>query len=136
MKPVTAGGGVLYRKQDGNCEVVLIFRNGVWDLPKGKKEEGESIEECACREVAEEVGIPTPSIELFLLKTYHEYQRDGERHGKTTHWYSMKATKDETLTPEKAEGITSAEWVPLEEAQKRVGYKNLKKVLSVFKESI
>ena len=51
---VEAAGGLVYNKED---ELLMIFRNGKWDLPKGKKEKGEEIESCAKREVQEECGV-------------------------------------------------------------------------------
>lgn len=135
MIELIAAGGVLYRQSAGDREVLLIFRNGVWDLPKGKKEEHESEEECACREVAEEVGIPRPHAESYLRQTYHEYEQAGESYGKTTHWYRMH-TDANNFSPEAAEGITDVAWVTLAEAKKRVGYKNLRDVLEKFEKSI
>ena len=53
LKIVHACGGVV--RNDKN-DVLLIKRMGLWDLPKGKLEKGESYEECAKREVVEETG--------------------------------------------------------------------------------
>ncbi len=136
MTAVTAAGGVLYRKEAANFEVLLIYRNGVWDLPKGKLEEGESIESCARREVAEEVGISLPDIELPLVQTNHTYQENGTHIIKTTHWFRMLAGGRENFTPEKSEGIEAVEWMPLDIAEQKVGYENLKDVLQAFKNSL
>ena len=56
---IRAAGGLLIRsgKEFDATEMLLIFRNSVWDLPKGKLEEGESVPECAVREVSEEIGL-------------------------------------------------------------------------------
>lgn len=134
MIPITAAGGILYREGENTCRVLLIFRNGVWDLPKGKKEPGETNEECARREVAEEVGITLPDLKAYLTTTYHEYERDGAVYGKKTHWFSMQS-EAEKFTPQQAEGITDIRWVPLAEAQKKVGYDNLHDVLQAFAQS-
>ncbi len=136
MISVTAGGGVLYRQRGDSFEVLLIYRNGVWDLPKGKLEGGESIKDCARREVAEEVGIPFPKIESGLTETYHEYRRNGKKYGKTTNWYKMWTEVQNNFSPEEAEGIEAVEWVELDSALRRVGYDNLEKVLTAFKNSI
>ncbi|MDZ7690250.1 MAG: NUDIX domain-containing protein [Balneolaceae bacterium] len=136
MKPVTAAGGVLFREPESGSdpEVLLILRNGVWDLPKGKLEENESVEECAVREVSEEVGCSLPAIQTHITDTYHEY-REGDSHfGKTTHWYAMTLSdKNEELSPEVKEGIKKLEWVPLMTAVERVGYENLEVLLREFK---
>ena len=61
-----AGGGLVYNKKG---EVLFIFRNGKWDLPKGGIEKGEEIEETAMREVEEETGVGRLSINRKLQKT-------------------------------------------------------------------
>ncbi|WP_158278629.1 NUDIX hydrolase [Rhodohalobacter mucosus] len=132
MTQLTAAGGVLYRPADDELLVLLIFRNGVWDLPKGKAEKDESVEECAAREVAEEAGIPEPVIETFLCSTYHEYDMNGKRYGKTTHWYSMREATVSEMQPQREEGITKVEWTSLHEAINKTGYENLKTVLIAF----
>ncbi|WP_138430648.1 NUDIX hydrolase [Fodinibius saliphilus] len=136
IKEVTAAGGVVFRTvaQDA-LQVILIYRRGVWDLPKGKNEEGETIEECAVREVAEEIGLSgLPDIVGVLQNTYHEYQQNNIRYGKTTHWFAMqyKEWEKEKLVPQSEEGIEKVEWASVEEAIDRVGYKNLVDVLESF----
>lgn len=137
MKEVTASGGVLFRENRNytNPEVLLIFRRGVWDLPKGKLESGESIEECARREVSEEVGCSYPEIHSSLNNTYHEYEEDHQLIGKTTHWFAMTLLdENEELQPEKREGIEKLEWVPAADALGQVGYENLVSVIKYFQE--
>jgi 8-oxo-dGTP pyrophosphatase MutT (NUDIX family) len=132
--PVVAAGGVLF-KEKPNLQVVLIFRRGVWDLPKGKVEGDETIEACAVREVTEETGLSVyPKIVQPLQHTYHEYMRGGERYGKTTHWFAMQTQTEDAVTfePEKEEGIEKVEWSPLLQAIKQVGYDNLVDVLESF----
>ena len=66
---IKAGGGIVYN-QEG--KVLLIKRNGKWDLPKGKKEKGENIATCALREVEEETGGKAV-VEKFLFSLPNEY---------------------------------------------------------------
>lgn len=133
-KPVVAAGGVLYRELDQDLpEVALIYRKGVWDLPKGKQEEGESIISCAQREVAEELGIDLPVVVELLTPTWHTYKESGKSFLKTTYWYAMKPSAEISgFIPQAAEKIEDAEWVSLTEAKKRVGFDNLRKVLQAF----
>lgn len=133
---VTAAGGVLYRERAGAMQVLLIYRNEIWDLPKGKQEPGENIASCAQREVSEEVGCPTPAITMKIGTTYHEYERNGNRYGKTTHWYAMKTDRDSSLEPEQEEGITKVSWVTLEDAIQKAGYENLSDILRQFKRKV
>lgn len=128
MTAVVAAGGVLYRSVNGSYEVLLIRRNGYWDIPKGKLEDYESIEECACREVSEEIGIPLPEIVASLDATWHSYVLEGETMAKTTHWFLMTTTA-QLFTPQVEEQIESVEWVPLDDAIDRVGFDNLRMVL-------
>lgn len=137
MKEVTAAGGVLFKegsKEKGSgAEVLLMLRRSVWDLPKGKLEQGESIKECARREVSEEVGCSLPKIHAKLGKTYHEYEEDNQQIGKTTHWFAMSLLDDnEELVPEEREGIEKLEWVSIAEARRQVGYENLVTVIKDF----
>lgn len=136
MEKITAAGGVLSRiKKDGNngVEVLLIYRLGVWDLPKGKLENGETIEECAKREVREEVGCKYLEMQQKLTTTFHTYRDNGQLIGKTTHWYSMKTDEDPAnFKPQKEEGIKKLKWVSPYRAKEMVGYNNLIEVLQTF----
>lgn len=104
---IVAAGGVVYNT-DG--EVLLIFRQGHWDLPKGKIDEGESREAAAVREVKEETGLSSIELGDYLGLTYHTYRtKKNTRVLKHTHWYRMKAEK-EALVPQTEEDIEHAEW--------------------------
>ncbi len=129
-KEVTAAGGILFRKTSeiAEPEIVMIYRWGKWDLPKGKCEKGESIPDCARREVGEELGIPLPEIKADLNSTYHEYVRNNKLWGKTTHWFAMYSNV-EKFQPQTEEDIESARWVPINEAVRIVGYETLQPLL-------
>ncbi len=134
-KPVIAAGGIVFRYKNGEEEpqVLMIYRNGKWDLPKGKLEPPESISMCAVREVAEEVGCDIPAIVKKVGTTYHEYPEKGNIMGKTTHWYSMILTKDENLQPEEKEGIMEVRWMSFPQAIEQAGFENLKEILNTFR---
>lgn len=136
MRKLKAAGGVIVRKnRESNqkvMEALLIRRNGVWDLPKGKLEEEESIEECAIREVEEETGVKPLALNQFLCTTVHTYREGEESVKKTTYWYLMSAVGEEAyleMTPQTEEGITALRWEPLESALELVHYENLKEVI-------
>lgn len=103
-----AAGG-LVENQKG--EILLIKRNGVWDLPKGKIDEGETKEIAALREVKEECGINSVEIVDSICKTYHTYTQNDHLILKKTSWFTMKFAGNEKLTPQIAEEITEAVWV-------------------------
>ena len=103
-----AGGGLVYNK-DG--DVLFIFRNGKWDLPKGGMEKNETIEETAIREVEEETGVTGLAITEKLQRTYHIFKRNGRYKLKITQWFEMR-TKYEGIPQGQAdEGIERVEWV-------------------------
>lgn len=135
-EPVTAAGGVVYKSEENNPpHILLIYRRGVWDLPKGKLEEGETVQECAIREVAEEIGLQThPEISFRLTDTYHEYERDGISFAKITHWFGMRmhSIPEKGFEPQTEEDIKKVQWAMLNNAKTLVGYDNLVDVLNSF----
>lgn len=96
-----AGGKVI----NSNNEVLFIYRFNKWDLPKGKLENGESVSECAVREVEEECGITNLKIVKPLETTYHIYKEKGKTILKTTYWFLMRTDYTAELTPQLEEGI-------------------------------
>ena len=110
---VIAGGGKVYNEKG---DVLFIFRNNKWDLPKGKAEAKESIEETSIREVEEETGVQGLKIVKPLDITYHIFKRHGKYKIKVTHWFEMKTAFAGKLEPQEEEGITKVEWLNSEES--------------------
>lgn len=108
---VLAGGGLV---RNGEEKYLFMYRRGVWDLPKGKLDPGETIEHCAIREVMEETGIEGVILEGPLLITYHTYDESGKHILKETHWFRMAAPAPGELTPQLEEQITELRWVDKE----------------------
>jgi len=129
-KELVAGGGVVTQKGKRGLEVLLIFRKGVWDIPKGKLDPGETIKQCAKREVKEELGIDHVKVLEFLDTTVHGYKEKSDHFlVKTTHWYLMK-TKATTFVPQKSEKITKVKWFTLKKAKKKLGHDSLVRLLN------
>ena len=105
---VQAAGGVVSNEND---EVLLIHRRGKWDLPKGKLDKGESLEECAVREVQEETGLKEIKLLNPLIVTYHTYHEGTRFILKESHWYTMQASKNQQLIPQTEEDILQIKWV-------------------------
>ena len=105
---IEAAGGLVYNSKD---QLLMIFRNDKWDLPKGKLEVGENVNECAIREVEEECGVDNLVIIKPLKDTYHTYEMNGVAILKRTYWFKMKTNFTADLIPQKEEGITKVEWV-------------------------
>jgi 8-oxo-dGTP pyrophosphatase MutT (NUDIX family) len=104
---VQAGGGLI---QNGNEQYLFMLRRGKWDLPKGKLDPGETLEQCAVREVGEETGLKRVRLEGPLLVTYHTYDENGHHILKETHWYRMTALPDQVVVPQLEEQITELVW--------------------------
>ena len=107
---IAAGGKVVNNKS----EILFIYRNKKWDLPKGKVEKNEIISETALREVEEETGIKNLSIIKPLEKTYHIFKRGGKNYLKTNYWFELKSDYNGKFKPQKKEGITRVEWIGIE----------------------
>lgn len=113
--PIIAAGGVVYNAKH---EILLIYRLQKWDLPKGKLEESENIEECAVREVEEECNVTNLKIKHALPNTYHCYPlKNGDWALKTTYWFVMTTNFEGELIPQTEEGIEKVEWVKIEDLQ-------------------
>ncbi len=122
---VKAGGGLVYNKKG---EILFIFRNGKWDLPKGGTEKGEDLEQTAMREVEEETGVNQLKIEEKLQKTYHVFKRNGRYKLKQTSWYKMTSDFEGTPHGQEDEGIQKVVWVNPKEipALLENSYQNIK----------
>lgn len=110
--PIDAGGGVVTNEQD---DVLMIYRRGKWDLPKGKHDEGETIEECAVREVSEETGLNDLKLGEKICDTFHVYKQNNENLLKRTAWYKMQGTINEKPVPQEEENILEVRWVKSKE---------------------
>ncbi len=104
---IKAGGGIVYNAEG---KLLLMKRLGKWDLPKGKIDAGETVEEGAIREVEEECGINELQIKDYFKNTYHTYKIQGHRFLKISHWYTMNTTFEGELIPQLEENITEVKW--------------------------
>lgn len=125
---VVAGGGKVFNDKK---EILFIYRNDKWDLPKGKAESYETIEETALREVAEETGVAGLKIVKPLETTYHVFKRNGKYKIKVTYWFEMKTTFSGVLYPQENEGITKVAWLNAVQTQEALtnSYANIKALL-------
>ncbi len=128
---VEAAGGLV---QNDKNEFLMIFRKGFWDLPKGKLDAGENLEECAVREVEEECGITNIIRKDKICVTYHIYGKKNNLNIKPSHWYHMKVEGCPNLIPQTDEDIEQAKLVNLETATKLLenAYPSIKQVFKNF----
>lgn len=105
---IQAGGGLVVNEKK---QILFIFRNGKWDLPKGKIEANETSELGAIREVEEECGIKISRLDQLLDITYHTYMLDNKNILKSNYWYIMYADSSQNLIPQAEENIEKVEWI-------------------------
>ncbi len=129
LNVVLASGGLVTDEKD--C-VLLIYRSGKWDLPKGKKEKGETKRENAAREVEEETGVGSLEVGKKLQSTYHWYHRS-QWILKESVWFDM-TTHNQKTTPQKEEGIKKAVWADRKQVKKYMKnmYPNIKMLLEKY----
>ena len=127
FKVLEAAGGFV---QNAQAELLVFYRRGSWDMPKGKIDPGESPEQAAVREVQEETGLVNLMLGDFLAHTYHTYEQKGERILKKTWWYRMETT-DNQLVPQTEEDIEEIRWVEPKAwlASGPVVYPNIREVI-------
>ncbi|NQU52797.1 MAG: NUDIX domain-containing protein [Bacteroidetes bacterium] len=137
FREIKAAGGVV--KRDNTF--LFIFRNEKWDLPKGKIDDGETNEEAAIREVAEECGISGHKIEKQLPSTFHIYkspykESKGELIFKETFWFEMKYEGKENGQPQISENISEIRWFKKEDLETVFSntYANLYTLIELYRD--
>lgn len=125
LKTVIAGGGLVINK---NGEILFIYRKGRWDLPKGKTEKNETIEESAVREVIEETQVKDLIVKKLIQPTYHIIKSNDSYKLKETFWFEMHTPYTGELKPETSEDIEQAVWKDLEGTKSALmdTYENIK----------
>jgi ADP-ribose pyrophosphatase YjhB (NUDIX family) len=135
---IEAAGGVVRNKKD---KVLMMFRKGKWDLPKGKIDLGETIKQAAKREITEETGVRKlkiiRQIRFFNGKqdcTYHSYMLNGKRVIKATYWYEMVTDDTSPLIPQLEENITVVGWFSKKEIREHLknSYRSVQWVLNEY----
>ena len=133
FREIEASGGIVYNQKN---EILFIHRLGKWDLPKGKLEKGESIEENALREVEEETGLKNLILDQFINQTYHVYtERNGKKILKKTNWFKMFYNGSETPVPQTEEGIKEASWKNKAEIKKEVLPKTFQNIRLILEDA-
>lgn len=130
FKPIFAGGGVVVNEEGS---LLMIFRRGKWDLPKGKLDPGETIAACALREVQEETGLKTIELGAMIGETFHIYTENKKDLLKSTTWFHMRVSGVPVLIPQAEENILEAKWVPKNEIEEhaKLSYQGIRDVIKL-----
>lgn len=105
---IQAAGGVVLNEKG---ELLMIFRRGKWDLPKGKLDPGETLEDCAVREVSEETGLQHLELGEHLIDTWHAYFGYGQWVLKQSSWFRMKGLSSDPIQAQTEEDIEQCLWL-------------------------
>ena len=131
-KLLKAAGGLV----QNNGYFLWIYRNNIWDLPKGKIEENESITDAALREVKEECGLKgILEISHKIIVTHHTYQLRDVKILKETHWFFMQFDGVPNTIPQLEEGITEVSWKSKNDSI-RLAQGSYPSILSVFNTAV
>ena len=123
VERAVSAGGVVFRVAADGPEIVICGRDsdGVWGLPKGTPDPGESLEQTAVREVTEETGLQVRIVNKIGVVEYW-FSRDGVRYHKWVHHYLMEATGGNTEDHDVE--YDKVEWRPSGVALKTLTFKN------------
>ena len=106
FKIIKAAGGII-RKQD---KYLMMYRMKKWDLPKGKRDPGETNRQTAVREVNEECNVEV-KLGKKICTTWHTYKLNKKNMLKKTKWYVMDLVDDRKMKPSLEENIEELKWM-------------------------
>lgn len=133
FKIVKAAGGLVRKKE----KFLMIYRLKKWDLPKGKREKGETYKQTAVREVEEETNISV-KIGRRICTTWHTYTMNKRAMLKKTRWYVMDCPDDSKMKPATDEDIEELRWMTRKEVYHALthSYKSISYVFEQYYEKI
>lgn len=126
---IEAAGGLVIKDD----KVLMIFRLGKWDLPKGKIEKNESPQTGALREVTEECSVEVRALGE-ICRTWHTYNGNKKKILKRTYWYLMECLDDSAMKAQAEEGIKAVKWMTDAEAKQALynSYFSIRYVFRTF----
>ncbi|MEM3030141.1 MAG: bis(5'-nucleosyl)-tetraphosphatase [Candidatus Micrarchaeia archaeon] len=123
-----SSGAIVFRREGGQIlYLILHYEEGHWDFPKGKIEKGESVEETARREIAEETGITDVEfVPGFREKLKYFFRREGKTVAKTVYFQLAETKQKEVKLSFEHIGF---EWLPFKKALEKLTFENAKRLL-------
>ena len=125
----SAGGVVVKGSGDGLRVAVMQSRDGTWVLPKGGIEAGESPEEAAQREIAEEIGLTGAELLADIGATEHGYEQEGRQYRKQVSWFLLGAGPQAEVRPNADENVLDCGWFTPEQALRLLSHADQRRVL-------
>lgn len=126
-----SAGGLVVKKKGNRPQICLVSKKGgrVWAFPKGRVDEGETLEQTAVREVLEETGHKASIIDkLDTIEYYFFLKENNTFYHKTVTFFLMKLTKENAQ--ERDQEADSVGWYDAGVAKKKLSYLNEKKILA------
>ncbi len=130
IRHAMSAGGVVYRKRDGHTEVVLVARpaHGLWALPKGTPEAGESVQQTALREVTEETGLLVEiETEIGAIRYRYGIHSENILVQKVVHHFLMRPIGGDIADHDHEYDVV--DWVDIHEAAGRLSYANERNIV-------
>lgn len=129
FKVIDAAGGLVLNSEN---KILVMKRQGFWDLPKGKSEKFENVEMNAIREVQEETGLKRVEIIKPLTHSSLSFLKENERVVKRISWFLMRTDEFE-INPQEEENIEEVAWLSVDEIKRKAPlHENVIEVLKKF----
>lgn len=140
MRREFSAGGVVVCRLDDGVHVAAITpggKRGVWALPKGAPNPGESPAEAAVREVAEETGLVGQVVEK-LGDVRYVYTWEGERVAKVVAFFLVVAIGGRLgdVPAEHAHEVADTGWLPLDDAPRLLSYRGERDMAALAQERV
>lgn len=136
VREATAGGIVFRHNKKGELEILLTQdAKDRWTIPKGHIEEGETAQQAAKREIAEEAGLSETDMLGWLGKIHFRYRRVDKLVLMSTQIYLVRA-KGDTNAIQKEEWMNGIKWFSFDDALDAIEYDDIGKLMLIARKRI